>query len=257
MTDRTHPSLDDLADLYEGLLPSPRAQDLAAHVAGCDTCATTSAALEDVTRALSGAAAAKPSPMPGSVAASLDEALHRASRERAAGVPSLSQYRDSSRPETVPARRPRWAWVAGAAAAVAIGYAGVNVLDGTPDSDDSAGSTTDAAEAEADGLAARRTPASIKDGSPSTGSLPESAGEDLSAVTRRTLPAFAGRLAERTAPVDTKLSACSPVTVSADDRTAIVRWRGARALLVVDPANRRATVYRCTGDADRLFTTEY
>jgi anti-sigma factor ChrR (cupin superfamily) len=98
MTDQTHPSLDDLADLREGLLPSPHARDLAAHLGECETCSTASAALDDVTRVLTGAAS-NPPPMPGSVAASLDEALHRASRERTAAVPSLAQHRARQHPQ--------------------------------------------------------------------------------------------------------------------------------------------------------------
>jgi anti-sigma factor RsiW len=254
MTDQTHPSLDDLADLREGLLPSPHARDLAAHLGECETCSTASAALDDVTRVLL-EAASNPTPMPGSVAASLDEALHRASRERTAAVPSLAQYRASSRPETVPARRSRWAWVAGAAAAVAIGYAGVNVLDGTPDSELStadSGADGEVAE-ERDAVRSRPETATGKDSPidrPRTGYL--------RTLNRKTLPGFA-ELVATTKQTDggSRVRDCPSVDVSDDERATVVRWRGARAVVVVDQSNRRATVYRCTGDADRLFTTGY
>ena len=256
MTVQTHPSLDELADLREGLLPSARARGLAAHLRECDTCSQASAALDDVTRVLS-VAASDPVPMPRPVAASLDAALHRASRERAAAVPSLSQYRASSRTDAAPARPPRWTWLAAAAAAVAFGYAGVNLLDSTSDSDDSAGSATDAAEAATDRLASRRAPATSQDGGPSTGFRPEGTGADDFRVTRETLPAFAVELASTSATDDRPGQECPSVDVNDDDRTALVRWRGARALVVVDRSTQRVTVYRCTGDAGRLFATRY
>lgn len=255
MNDQTHPSLDDLADLHEGLLPPARERSLAAHISECDRCSAASAALDDVTHVLSGATS-NPPPMPDPVAASLDEALHRASRERTATVPSLSQYRASSRPEAVSARQSRWTWVAAAAAVVAIGYAGVSVLDGSSGGDEAETADSGAGQDIANRDAVRSQPEAASGKDTTSSDRPETGG--LRTLNRKTLPGFAGGLATTKTTKESRLVPdCPSVDVSDNDQAAVVRWRGVRALLVVDRSNRRATVYRCTGDADRLFTTQY
>ncbi len=135
-----HPSVDDLADLAQGLLADQRLEAVSAHLATCGDCAAAAAALDEVQVRLADAGSI-PEPMPQSVSAALDAALRQASADRAAGVTSLTVRRSAARP-----RSRRWAVLAAAAAAVVVlGYAGASLLHGggkdTTSSADSGGGT--------------------------------------------------------------------------------------------------------------------
>jgi hypothetical protein len=251
VTDGVHPSLDELADLHEGLLPEERLGTISAHVASCPDCAAAAAALDDVRTTLA-TAGSTPIAMPESVSVALYDALERAGRERAADVASLTERR--TRPRT--ARRlgtPRWvAAAAGAAAAVMVGYVGFSVLnDGSglnpsqADSADSAGGATG-------------KPAGTPTAGHSTRSLtsPPPGKSSLDFATPRALAGYAAALAGSGRREVT--ASCTPpgLDLSGGDRAATIRWRGVRALVVVHPARHRATVYACS-DAARLFSTGY
>jgi hypothetical protein len=112
-----HSSIDELADLDEGLLDPSRADDVRAHLVGCPTCHTRHQALRDVHDEL---AVLPPEPVPQDVAERIDSALAEAARPRSATVVPLQ----------VPATRRRgWPALAGVAAVVvALAFVGAVVL---------------------------------------------------------------------------------------------------------------------------------
>lgn len=257
MTDYAHPSLDDLADMREGLLPDERVRELSAHVAMCGSCTTAAAALDDV-QGLLADAGSMAVPVPDSVATSLDEALRRAAAERAAGVTSLAERRTP--PERVASphdRRPRWALVAGAAAAVVVlGYAGINLLVHTSSDTDSSTSAAGSPGRSRE-QAPPRAAAGQTAGPANSAAKPSAAPLDKSSpqLNPKTVAGFATALTD--APRHTRRAvACGTVQVSRGASAAPVRWRGAPATVVVDPSTRRATVYDCRDDAV-LFSTPY
>ncbi|MBA2561138.1 MAG: hypothetical protein H0V07_14865 [Propionibacteriales bacterium] len=271
MTDVAHPSLDDLADLHEGLLPKERADELSGHLASCGVCASAVASFDEV-EAMLATAGSTPLTMPDPVAASLDEALRRAGVERSAAVPSLAERRTSSTGSVAEgassaAGRPRWVWLAGAAAAtVLVGYAGISLIDDTQRNSDSAGSdVSDAATQERPSDA--RSPAgrgtatkgelhSVSPPSTAPSPAPHSATPDNERVTRQSLAAYARALAARPSAFVAAPS-CDAVPVGTKDSAAAIRWDDGPAVVVVDPAARLATVYKCSRHPSRLFTTPY
>lgn len=85
-----HPSLDELAELDEGLLPPDRASDLRAHV---DACAQCRAGADGITTTRMRLAALPPVTMPADVAARLDRAMAEASPQTATVVPNIAAMR--------------------------------------------------------------------------------------------------------------------------------------------------------------------
>ncbi|MGW6917446.1 hypothetical protein ACWGB8_26980 [Kitasatospora sp. NPDC054939] len=86
----SHPSVDDLADLAEGLVDDPAAAAaLQAHLTGCADCRETAGALAEVQDLLG---AVEAPPMPADVAARIDAALaaEAAARPPAAAVPAAA-----------------------------------------------------------------------------------------------------------------------------------------------------------------------
>lgn len=134
-----HPSVDDLADLAEGLTDSPAtAVALRAHLAGCPDCRDTLAALTEVQDLLG---AVETPPMPTDVARRLDAALAAeaaAPRTPAAG-PALPPPGPRSAPAAPPAgpgrshagpgRRPRRRVLLGTAFALAAAVLGAVLLN--------------------------------------------------------------------------------------------------------------------------------
>jgi hypothetical protein len=270
MTDRVHPSVDDLSDMREGLLSGARLQQMAAHVASCEDCTAAVAALEEVQSVLATAGSA-PVRVPESVSVSLREALERARRDREAV--SLDQRRDAA----AGARRPKappWAAAAAAAAAVVVGYAGFAALDKGGGSSLSTGETSPGATGAATGSTASGRPAPGASTPPSSGPVATSGGTSMpgtshaaksslgktstatQVVTPETLPAYARRIQASHGTAGAAGSCGAPGVVQARSKTMTVRWRGARALVVVDPARHVAKVYGC-GDALVLFATTY
>jgi hypothetical protein len=103
-----HSSIDELADLDEGLLEPTRGDDVRAHLVGCLVCRARHEALRDVHDEL---AVLPPEPMPADVADRIDGALAAAALPRSATVVPL----------VTPARRQRgWPALAGIAAVVVL-----------------------------------------------------------------------------------------------------------------------------------------
>jgi hypothetical protein len=106
-----HSSLDELADLDEGLLQPSRADEVRAHLAGCATCRDRHQALRDVHDEL---AVLPPETMPPGVVEKLDRALADAAAPRSATVVPLapaSQRRSGHR---------GWPALAGVAAGIVV-----------------------------------------------------------------------------------------------------------------------------------------
>lgn len=250
MADFAHPSVDDLADLAEGLLPEERLGQVSAHLASCADCTATVAALEEVQSTLA-LAASMPEPIPEAVSRALDDALRRASAERAADVTSLDERRNRPQSPAVPRPRPpRWAVIAGAAAAVVVvGYVGSTLLDngGATNSSADRGQPNHAA---AGGMTASdRTPSKAE----ASGVPPGKAAE---VVTPRTLAGYATRLVAGHGYVDHTATCASTVRAPAGASVATVRWKGRRAAVVADPSSHRVKVYDCR-DSAILFSTRY
>ena len=97
---RTHPTVDELADLREGLLSTADQARVRGHVDGCAVCAAEVAAIDEVATVLRDAGA-EPVTIPDSVARAIDDALQQAAatpssrpvRARAASAPPPSRLR--------------------------------------------------------------------------------------------------------------------------------------------------------------------
>jgi anti-sigma factor RsiW len=260
VTEPVHPSLEELAELHEGVLDARRQLEVSAHLASCDECASATAALSEVGTVLT-AAGSVPMPIPAERAASLQDALRRVSAERAAGVPLLDEQRDRPQRRRTAAARvrvPRWVSAAGAAAAVVLAcYGGISLLhSGGPDQSSSAESSASggrvaAARGDSSGAAPSPSPRSLASGTPG-----KSAGE-LQTVTAKTLAAYAAELGSHPAS-GAALPSCGPAAADLPHRSraATIRWKGAPALVVADLTRHRVTVYSCSSAA-RLFSTGY
>lgn len=244
MTDSTHPSIDELADLHAGILDR---SDVASHVVGCTQCARDLTAFESVTAMLAAEGAA-PVPIPAAVAASIDDTIRRAALERESGVPSLAEHRA----KTSTTRRSRWTLVAGAAATVLIGAAGFNALNGTSNSESNTPSAASDAVQEGTDAATGGTPRNLDE--PEVDSHKQS----LQSVNKTNLRAFANSLAtDGVVTGGIQAPRCPALPAGPADFSSAVRWRGSAAYVVVDPKAREATVYQCGEPLLRLYSTPY
>ena len=266
MTDVHHPSLDDLADLREGLLPFERSDALSTHLTTCDECSAALASLDDVETTLmaNGSTTLR---MPDAVSASLDDALRRASVERAGGVPSLAERRTASaisRSRT--SAGSRWALAVGAAAAsVVVGFTAVDLLQGDGSSSDNSatsaavGGSTDRGQAQApSNLSAATSPSSSGATGVTGGHSPSPTASDrlLPRVKAGTLAGYA-RTVTRGLDSASQTPRCRGVELAPGASAADVRWHRSLAVVVVDPTSRRATVYSCQVPPTPLFSTSY
>lgn len=277
MTDIVHPTLDKVADLRERLLEPHQAAAVEAHLSVCADCAALLAALDDVSVQLADVGADL-AVMPASVAADLDATLDRASAEREAGVPSLADRRtsDSLQPYRTPSRRPAWILI-GAAAAVAVIAIPIGLNNREPGSDlasDSAGSVEELGQRNLD----EQGPRGAQEGSAGgaegrtdpTGpasSLPTEEARRVERLNPRNLAAFAARadsaqdteVSEAPLAIAARCATYKSLT-SADDKRAIAapaRWRGKRAVVLVDLAASSVSVFDCRTPTEVLYSTNY
>jgi hypothetical protein len=146
-----HPTIDEIADLQEDLLPAARAAEVRAHVHRCEQCRQSFGSLKAVTDILA-TEAAEPQRLPDSVAQRLDAALTAAAVERAAGVPTLAERRADASPEG--RRRPhRWLLGLAAAAAAVVVLGAVLEIGGPDPSAEDAGSTAGGGQERSDASA--------------------------------------------------------------------------------------------------------
>jgi hypothetical protein len=260
---RTHPTVDELADLREGLLSQADESHVREHVDGCAACAAEIAAVDEVA-ALLRDAGDEPIAMPTAVARAIDDAL-----DQAAATPSARPLPE--RVATVPARsrlrwvRPAFGWLAGAAAAVVvIGGIGVGVGNLGSDSDNSASGGSGAADSmDGESAAGQPTP------SYQTGRNHDKNGQPLARIDEQTIRSYALDLAAAR-PV-TPSSTGNDVAGSGGDsfarRCAAPRstrglrqpviWYGDDALLVVRREARVASVYSCGATPRLLYSAPY
>ncbi|MDQ3095246.1 MAG: hypothetical protein M3Q82_04715 [Actinomycetota bacterium] len=259
MKDPAHPPVDLLADHHEGFVTGARAVAIAAHLDLCTECRSLVAALDEVTDVLAAEGSHAP-PMPASVASSLDQALARASAERASGVPSLAERREAHRPPPPAAqRRPAWPLLAAAAAVVVIASTvGVGVLiEGSGGSaDSSAGSSQDSSERRKvgeDAGEAAPTPTSTPD-SPAVGADPPS----VDTVQPGELAELARDLdSGARQPVRPQRSCATPTERYGDGPVSLVVFDGGPAVAVLDVKTRTVTVLDCDSARTKLFATGY
>jgi hypothetical protein len=259
---RAHPSVDELADLREGLLPVADEERVRAHLEGCDDCAAGVAAVDEVATALRGAAG--PVAMPQSVARAIDEALRKESAARSGRTaqPTLPERVAVADRPRQPRRwvKPAFGWLAGAAAAVVIvGGIGAGLRDIGSSSDDNAGGAADGAE--------------VGSAVPTPGSM---TGRDMQGKHERRAPhldptnirSYAFALATRPTSSqdnaggsgsgsDDYLARMCPAPQGIGGLTQPVIWYGRTALLVVRREARVASVYSCDATPRRLYSAVY
>lgn len=286
MNDPVHPTLDEVADLHERLLEPGDAASVEAHLSGCTDCAALLSALEDVSVQLADVGAGL-TVMPASVAVDLNAALDRARVEREAGVSSVADRRtsESTQPSPTSSRsRPAWILLGAAAAAAAIALpTGLGMLNGGS-SDEPAASSADAGQAEAGGEVSAAEDSISGDGSaagggssntpkpgageghkPGSKNSPEHSPEPVELMAgqlnRRNLVAFAVA-ADNTLGTSIRPSRCSTYDRldTADAEAALAapaRWRGERAVVLLDRTASSVSVYECMTPGALLYRTGY
>ncbi len=254
MNHSAHPPVDVLADHREGLISGVEAGAITAHLKTCADCRGLVASLDDVADLLA-AEGAQPLPMPADVAASLDEALTRASRERSSGVPNLADRRtphDGPAESTRPHRRVTWPLLGAAAVAVLATAVGIQYVPDNSSSEDSQAGGGDSQNGSLD---------SGDDAAP--GAAPEDA---ITTVTRTSLAEQARQLAtysqdpdsvQGEAPKRLEGQCATPTKRYGSGPVSLILWEGDRAVLVLDPEDRTATVVDCETATKRLFTKKY
>jgi hypothetical protein len=261
----SHPTVDELSDLREGLLPDADEARVQAHVDQCADCAAEAAALDDVAAVLR-EAAAEPVAMPATVARAIDDAIGEASAARAGAAAPRRRLEASPAPRS----RRRWVkpafgWLAGAAAAAIVigGIGGLGNLGSS--SDDSAGG----------GVSDTDTNAEAGVPSPASGSGGSSSGKDRlqpKRIDERSIRTFARALTLDSAhpaaggtsnpplpttPTDSEYSVICPATQGLGGLKRPVVWNGRDALLVVRREARVASVYSCDATPRLLYSAPY
>jgi hypothetical protein len=264
-----HPTLDQLAELDEGLLPAAESASVTAHLADCAECRDARARLGEVSDLLAAAGRETPQ-MPADVAASVEAALARAGTERDAGVPSLAERRTGSEPDTAAAPaadrpRHRGRMLLGAAAAVtliAVGGAVIsNGLPGGSTPDESAAGTR--ANAQSAGGESGRA-GNVGGRRPTADRVPATVME-LSLtprLNRDSVGSYAERLANGEVAGARPPARClvTPTTqsqASASVPDALVEFDGQAAVLQVHPDTREFSVFSCPGPARLLYGSTY
>jgi len=250
---RAHPSVDELADLREGLLAQADEARVREHVDGCSACAVELAALDEVAVMLR-ETGAEPIAMPAAVARAIDDAL-----SQAAATPSARPLPE--RVAAVPARsrrhwaKPAFGWLAGAAAAVVvIGGIGVGLDQVGSRSDDTAADSSGGQGAEVE--------------SPATSPEGNTAGKhrERPRVDRDSIRSYAQDLATaRPEPSGGQVPGsdgdmfgrnCSAPQGMGGLREPVI-WYGDDALLVVRREPRVASVYSCDATPRLLYSAPY
>jgi hypothetical protein len=148
-----HPTIEQIADLQEDLLPAAEAAALRAHLAGCEDCQSASEALAQVTDVLAAEGRDVPE-IPADVAASIQAALAETRGDLyGSGSPRADTGSHESRDELARrrSRRQKHRWVLGlaaaAAAVVALGSV-TDVMNGSGGDDGGAASSAEGGAAD-------------------------------------------------------------------------------------------------------------
>lgn len=259
MTPTPHASVDQVADLLEGLLPAGESMRVNAHLAGCADCRGQRDALLDVTARLA-AEGASPEPMPADLAGSLHAAIISAS----AGVAAPGAH--SADPLPFPRVRRPLSWLAGAAAVVVIAAAGVAGWRALPHDGAATSSSVDgqyrANGGEAGmGSSSGSGPAAASGRSPDEPLAPSTSKplEQVPALAPGRVAAAARNLAStgNTSYDARPLAQASCATPAGGATVALVRWHGSIAVLAVDISARTATILDCRTAHTVLYSTGY
>jgi hypothetical protein len=259
----SHPTVDELADLREGLLTDADEARVRAHVADCIECTAETVALDDVAAMLR-EVGSQPITMPASVARAIDDAISDASAVRAsAPAPDLGGARPTSRRHRAWVR-PAFGWLAGAAAAaILIGGTGA-LLNGTGDTPTAsdAGAAADSANAEGSGGGSGQF-------SPGTEPTPrKSAPKRLDELTIQSYArAFAAKADRPRAADGGTQGDLNGADGNELDRACAVHgigglhepvvWKGDLAALVVRRPVRVAQIYTCDATPRLLYSAQY
>jgi hypothetical protein len=245
-----HPSIDAIADYCAELLPDDAADVLAAHLAACSLCSDDAAAITHVSAVLAGDAQ-RPLPMPEPVRRAIDAALLDERRATgASAVPRVNRRMPSAR---VGVGRPL---LAAAAVIVAVsGITGVVRVIAGAGNDHPSALQKPLNASPSSGRPTARHRATV---SPGGTRLHEGSGP----LSPQSLPSYAIRLTHA-APARPRLdrrvqlAGCAVPRVPPNDVMAVRRWHRAQAIVVVDPAARRVTVFDCGTAATVLYVSSY
>jgi hypothetical protein len=253
-----HPTVDELADLREGLLAGADEARVRAHVADCDECTAETAALDDVSAMLR-EVGSQPIAMPASVARAIDDAISDASAVRASSpAPAVIAARPPSRRRRAWVK-PAFGWLAGAAAAAII-VGGTGALINGRASNDTAGSAATDAQAESSGGSSAQDPRSPQ---PTAKDAPKHLDKRNLLDYARAFAATGSR--PRVEPERPKPDALDGAGGWARDcavhgigglREPVV-WNGELAVLVVRRSDRQALVYACDATPRLLYSALY
>lgn len=253
MTAHHHLSLDTIADYLAELLPAAEADAVAVHLSTCSRCAADAETVQQVPAILSSAARA-PLPMPEAVTSALDDVLHSETESRSSVV-RLADRRSTTQGSSGVSRSKGPLLVAAAAVLAVVGVAGaVRGLGGLGAGQSALSSDSSTAESSVAGGAAAAAP-----GTPSGLDQSKALPRGLSP---QNLPAYAERLTGFDRPPTRSTSAqaigvCAAPQTSASGVVTVRRWKGAPAVIVVDPTSRRVTVLDCRTAATELYATGY
>jgi len=270
VSEATHPTLDEIADLYEQLLEPAVAEPVQAHIDVCARCAAQLEALDAVSVRLAEIGAER-AVMPASVMATLDSALGQASAERTAGVTSLADRRTAKTPPTSPAssrRRPAWMLVAAAAVAAVIAVpVGFELL---PQGASDESSSADAGQAETSLARQDAGSGGGQEEGAGAGSTPESDSLTLpspgATFRTRLTPRDLVDFALGAAPVETETNSVLAKCAGFEEFSkptgdgvvaATARWRGERAVVLVNRRKSSVSVYGCATPGQLLYSTAY
>lgn len=253
MTFPEHPTIDEIADLQEDLLPAARAAEVRAHVDRCQQCRQSGESLKTVTDVLA-AEGAQPQRLPDSVTQRLDAALTAAAVERAAGVPALAERRADASPES---RRRAYRWllgVAAAAAAVVVLGAVLEIVGPDPSAED-AGSTAGGGQESSDASAGvGELDAGAQSGGDGAAEQEPGPGVPAGRLTSVQLRAAAQEFASGSLSVTEPTGGCAVVADRVDDDLLVSQYGSGSelGLMVVD--EQRGTYRLVDCDTGALIT---
>ena len=247
MTAASHPPIERLSDLRDGLLEEDDARGVADHLAGCESCSAAVAALDDVAVVLT-EEGRRPLQMPASVQRSIAAAVQRSAEEETV----VSLHSRSAGTSFQRGRRRALPVLLGAAATVlALVVAGPVVselLRGGIESDSAggaAGSSRDEPEAAAGGAA--------KDDGAVQSRPPAAPRLDGSTVGDYAAGLAAGRVNSR----EPRRCAAADLPSASGGTVALVRYEGRRAALRVHPGARTVVVRACDEPGRVLHRSRY
>lgn len=251
-----HPSIQELAEYDERLLPGQRQDEVAAHLQACDDCRQELGALRQVT-ALLADAALQPTPMPAEVrdrigAALASQSTSQSTRDsRGRDVPALNARRAAGTADR--SHRRALQWLAAAAVVVVGSGAAAAVLHNQPPTV-SAGSAASQAKPRLSVTSSRGKPSGAQ-------VAPEPSvpfkGSVVTQHEQQRLTAYARQLAAGTRTPKPLSSGCEATPAPPGTLQSGTTLDGRPARLTVEPHSHIFTVYSCASAGSVEYRGSY